>query len=63
MNYIKLFLKFGETQAERTQAIKGLGVAAGGSAVESASTMSTDHGEGMREAQIQGFTDDKVREA
>lgn len=49
-------------QAERSRTIKGLGVAAGGSAVESASTMSTDDGEGMRVAQIQGFTD-KVREA
>lgn len=49
-------------RAERTRTIKGLGVAAGGSAVESASTMSTDDGEGMRVAQIQGFTD-KVSEA
>lgn len=49
-------------RGERTRIIKGLGVAAGGSAVESANTMSTDDGEGMRVAQIQGFTD-KVREA
>lgn len=50
------------TRAVRARNVKGLEVAAGGSAVESANTLSTDDGEGMRVAQIQGFTD-KVRES
>ena len=41
----------------RARTGRGLGVAAGGNAVESANTLSTDDGDGMRVARIQGFTD------